>query len=443
MTFNFNINSITPVVSGGGTTINNEDITVTVNGEYTASTGYTGLGTVTVNVPTSGGGDAISTVKQEVNIPAPFTCSAAVADGWTLSAYYRTGHDNDDLIEYNSGYLYYAIGCVFDDTAPNILYIGGTNARTKAIKVPSGAVVTDAIEAAGGTANINGTNFKVDFTNASEKWVVFLRTSSAGQIPNGSINYVYNSGNIGTNYLDEASPYITYLNLNFYGKNYTESSPYSASVTSVDNLGILNTVCRKSYLLREYDVSKNIVFNWSNFSSLTSRLYITDVLLPCSQYILKSLKNFVTNNTNLTYGTTSLTTSSTNSFMGSVYDSIGRASVIPFILDASAKSSSSAVWYINSTDGFTTDTKNPTCPQEAFIIPPDMNIRWCAYVAPKTATQDTVSSIITTDSLKFFAEHSPNVTSRTLNIGASNINKINEADSSIMTSLTTKGWTVN
>lgn len=37
--------------SGGGTTINNEDITVTQNGEYTASTGYTGLGTVTVNVP--------------------------------------------------------------------------------------------------------------------------------------------------------------------------------------------------------------------------------------------------------------------------------------------------------------------------------------------------------------------------------------------------------
>lgn len=32
------------------TTINNEDITITANGEYTASEGYTGLGTVTVNV---------------------------------------------------------------------------------------------------------------------------------------------------------------------------------------------------------------------------------------------------------------------------------------------------------------------------------------------------------------------------------------------------------
>lgn len=36
-------------------TINNQDIEVTENGVYTADTGYTGLGTVNVNVPTSGG----------------------------------------------------------------------------------------------------------------------------------------------------------------------------------------------------------------------------------------------------------------------------------------------------------------------------------------------------------------------------------------------------
>lgn len=35
-----------------GSTINNEDITVTTNGTYTASSGYTGLGTVEVTVPT-------------------------------------------------------------------------------------------------------------------------------------------------------------------------------------------------------------------------------------------------------------------------------------------------------------------------------------------------------------------------------------------------------
>jgi len=37
--------------SGGGATINNQDISVSENGVYTADEGYTGLGTVTVNVP--------------------------------------------------------------------------------------------------------------------------------------------------------------------------------------------------------------------------------------------------------------------------------------------------------------------------------------------------------------------------------------------------------
>lgn len=39
---------------GGGTVINNQDITITENGEYTAEEGYTGLGTVTVTVPSGG-----------------------------------------------------------------------------------------------------------------------------------------------------------------------------------------------------------------------------------------------------------------------------------------------------------------------------------------------------------------------------------------------------
>lgn len=36
--------------SGGGTVINNQDITITANGVYTAGEGYTGIGTATVNV---------------------------------------------------------------------------------------------------------------------------------------------------------------------------------------------------------------------------------------------------------------------------------------------------------------------------------------------------------------------------------------------------------
>ena len=51
----------------GGTTINNQDKTITSNGQYTADEGYTGLGTVTVQVPQEGGkGDVklFSTVEE-------------------------------------------------------------------------------------------------------------------------------------------------------------------------------------------------------------------------------------------------------------------------------------------------------------------------------------------------------------------------------------------
>ena len=42
------------VVYGSGTDINNQDKTITKNGQYTADEGYTGLGTVTVKVPSEG-----------------------------------------------------------------------------------------------------------------------------------------------------------------------------------------------------------------------------------------------------------------------------------------------------------------------------------------------------------------------------------------------------
>lgn len=41
---------------GGGVTIRNQNKTITENGTYTADSGYTGLGTVTVDVQASGGG---------------------------------------------------------------------------------------------------------------------------------------------------------------------------------------------------------------------------------------------------------------------------------------------------------------------------------------------------------------------------------------------------
>ena len=61
MVFNFDSNGIT-FQNKGGAIINNENITVTSNGTYTAGEGYTGLGTVDVNVAD------IPAVTEELNV---------------------------------------------------------------------------------------------------------------------------------------------------------------------------------------------------------------------------------------------------------------------------------------------------------------------------------------------------------------------------------------
>lgn len=45
------LNGLYPEGDGGGAEIKNQDITITENGTYTAESGYTGIGTATVNVP--------------------------------------------------------------------------------------------------------------------------------------------------------------------------------------------------------------------------------------------------------------------------------------------------------------------------------------------------------------------------------------------------------
>lgn len=68
------------VVYGSGEEINNQDKTVTENGQYTADEGYTGLGTVTVNVPSEGDvveaiaiGEATSAVENDKVLLNPAT----------------------------------------------------------------------------------------------------------------------------------------------------------------------------------------------------------------------------------------------------------------------------------------------------------------------------------------------------------------------------------
>lgn len=52
----------------GGVTINNQDKTITENGVYQADEGYTGLGTVTVEVASTGGGDIDAILDGSISV---------------------------------------------------------------------------------------------------------------------------------------------------------------------------------------------------------------------------------------------------------------------------------------------------------------------------------------------------------------------------------------
>lgn len=103
--------------SGGGTTINNQDITVTENGEYTADSGYTGLGTVTVNVPAPSGTinivangtydvtDKASAVVNVAGVPSSFadlrTAGATLQNSFLTIPSDRTTYTNDNITIYS------------------------------------------------------------------------------------------------------------------------------------------------------------------------------------------------------------------------------------------------------------------------------------------------------------------------------------------------------
>lgn len=87
--------NIQPVSNGGGgTTINNQDKTITSNGEYTADTGYTGLGTVTVNVPNPSTGTISITENGTYNVTSYASADVDVEPALTTKSITQNGTYN-------------------------------------------------------------------------------------------------------------------------------------------------------------------------------------------------------------------------------------------------------------------------------------------------------------------------------------------------------------
>ena len=82
-------NTILGIEGTGGSTINNQDKTITQNGTYTADSGYTGLGEVTVNVPGQDLSDATATAQEILNGKTAYISTGKVTGSMEAARHFR------------------------------------------------------------------------------------------------------------------------------------------------------------------------------------------------------------------------------------------------------------------------------------------------------------------------------------------------------------------
>lgn len=380
-------------------------------------------------ISVGGGGSGIpAEVKSLVDNVDLMTLADGIEAGWQPSngclAATSSQLNNNKLIQktYQDGITV----LVFDDDVPDIIKLN----NFKELKVSTGTVLTDTKENPG---TMDDGRWIIDFTDAQEKWIAF---------PNLNWNSTYdNRLHISTDYSPEEEceilSHVLYICVGAEKTDYS-STDKSIWIEGGSNGVIFNRIFGLSKKFKGVYVKRaNFSINYANDTSYCP----WGIIAPLSPDF--DIEQFITDyvNSGLEYGITSMTVNS--SFQSYHIRKVMCTNKFPIVLDCSGLSATSDTWYIGATTWNNQTTCGYNIPSELFIVPADMNITWGRGDNRRlNATSNGSLVHVSTRSIKYLADHSPNVSSKTLTIGAGNIARINAEDATIIPALQAKGWTV-
>lgn len=310
-----------------------------------------------------------------------------------------------------------AIGYVLSDDTPNPIYV-----ISDAVIATEGSVVEE-------FSNISyQRGFKITFPEDKEKFIIFNKDNvnasslTFGFIPDKLSNTLYQ---------EYAQGYITYANITMTDEttlSALEDRCYKSDFNNqyyymCQNLGISTSARLEDFKLNNIVYS----FSWDNTKRADS-LHL-EALVPISNNI--SSNEVIERCTDIGYGNFTLSASCTNELLVyPVYSKyFANFEKFPFVLDCSSLTSK---WYIGATVYSNTYSNTRLkYPYEFYAILPNQDVDCFIRYRP-----------ISIKTLRFMAENAPTVSGKTLTIGEQNIALANQADTTIIETLTNKGWTV-
>lgn len=434
MSLNFNIHGINTTEGGGGGEVKNQNKTITENGVYTADSGYTGLGRVSVNVettePTLASLTVIpSTTAQTITPPSG-------TDGYnTVSVNAVTASIDSDIVAEN----------IKKDV--EILGVTGTYEGI----TPSGTI----------TITSNGTTDVTNYASAE----VNVSGGGGSQVVRGSWvvpQCVLDLEEAFDNYDEVAysdAPFVYGILLHKgIGEIYVISRQGSKFITS-DGISDVFSEGANTVTFNNPDADNWIVFisNIDVSISIPIRPYNSALTASKATYrylIAKNTQNDTTVFNDLLDKCAGLESfkliniKAGSNFTGSDCKGAMRKYIPPITNWSNSTPASDFTSYFSS-DGYTLPNLpyglNLSGVTTALYLSGSSQKMREAYITLPNAnfTLSDKGVTFTKDNWQYIAQHAPTVSNKTLSMGAINIAICGGATGTIISTLTSKGWTVN